>query len=528
MEANDEFGGYNLTNAFSQDKDKLVLSFRKEDTEKFIEISVNPGDPYITMRNKFSRARKNSVSFFEEYLPVKIINFEIALYDRIIKFQAENCSFYFFFRGKLTNVVLITPDKQLFPFKKFDEDDEESLINEFEDLIFSSEFPIPSLVIDKEDGPDSIRKKYSFIGKKVISELKFRMEDSQHSLEEELYQIIREIKDNLPAVFYSEKYGVLEPAIETFRSIPHSEKSVFPNTSDALQFYFRKKYFLEDFILLTKRIRNHVKKELERVTAKLNSMDAILSKGSKEELYIKYGNLLLINLQLIRPRLESVTVEDIYEGNEIVIPIDPSISPNKNADRYFDKAKDDKLRIEKALELKERFLKDFDKLKLISENLDKIKEREDLRVIMKELKIKEDEGTNIKKEIKDKFKRYVIDGKYFVFVGKDSRNNDLLTVSFAKLNDYWFHARSVPGSHVVLRNDNTKENMPKNILKKAAAIAAFHSKAKTAGILPVSFTQKKYVVKKKGMEPGKVALLKEDVLLVRPEIPEGCEYLSED
>ncbi|OGU43815.1 MAG: hypothetical protein A2000_05205, partial [Ignavibacteria bacterium GWB2_36_8] len=120
-----------------------------------------------------------------------------------------------------------------------------------------------------------------------------------------------------------------------------------------------------------------------------------------------------------------------------------------------------------------------------------------------------------------------VEKKYHVFVGKDSKTNDLLTLKFAKQNDYWFHARSVSGSHVILRNENPKEGVPKNILKLVASIAAYHSKAKTAGMVPVSYTQKKYVVKKKGMEPGKVALLKEEVLIVEPEINKKCEYITD-
>lgn len=101
-------------------------------------------------------------------------------------------------------------------------------------------------------------------------------------------------------------------------------------------------------------------------------------------------------------------------------------------------------------------------------------------------------------------------------------------MKFAKQNDYWFHARSVAGSHVVLRIDNPKETVPKSILKNVASLAAYHSKAKTAGVVPVSYTFKKYVVKKKGMETGKVALLREAVLLVKPEIPDNCVYIQND
>ncbi|MCZ7613012.1 MAG: NFACT RNA binding domain-containing protein [Ignavibacteriaceae bacterium] len=145
---------------------------------------------------------------------------------------------------------------------------------------------------------------------------------------------------------------------------------------------------------------------------------------------------------------------------------------------------------------------------------------------MKKLRIKSVQEKEAKDDLSLRFKHYVIEGKYDLYVGKDSKNNDLLTTKFAKQNDYWFHARGASGSHAVLRIHNTKEPVPKSVLKKSASIAAFHSKAKTAGIVPVAFTFKKYVVKKKGDPVGTVHLLREDVLLVKPEIPAGCEYVS--
>ncbi|HQJ46614.1 MAG TPA: NFACT RNA binding domain-containing protein, partial [Ignavibacteriaceae bacterium] len=101
-----------------------------------------------------------------------------------------------------------------------------------------------------------------------------------------------------------------------------------------------------------------------------------------------------------------------------------------------------------------------------------------------------------------------------------------LTTKFAKQNDLWFHARAVSGSHVILRVENKKEIIPKSVIKKAAGLAAFHSKAKTAGVVPVSFTYKKYVVKRKGMPFGQVSLLKEDILLVKPEIPDDVIFFK--
>ena len=147
---------------------------------------------------------------------------------------------------------------------------------------------------------------------------------------------------------------------------------------------------------------------------------------------------------------------------------------------------------------------------------------------MKELKIKDQSNKPDKEDIKIKFKHYIIEEKYDVYVGKDSKNNDLLTTKFAKQNDYWFHARSVSGSHVVLRVENAKEVIPKSILKKTASLAAYHSKAKTSGLAPVSYTLKKYVVKKKGYPLGTVHLLKEETLLVKPEIPKNCEFITNE
>jgi predicted ribosome quality control (RQC) complex YloA/Tae2 family protein len=527
VEADSELRGYSLTDAFSQDKDTLILAFRSGEERKFIELSVNPGNPFITLRNKYSRAKRNSVSFFESYLPMDIISVDIAQYDRVIRFNSQECSLYFLIRGKYTNAVLVTSEGLILPFKKSEEQDEDLLIKEMRELNFSNIFSYPAFEIKEDDTPDSIRKKYPYIGKEIIFELKERTEGKNHDLSGELNNILREVEENKSAVFYSDKFDTLELGIESFGSIPFSEKTLFQTTSEALHYFLGRKYSIEGIADVKKKIVKHIKREMERISSKINSLDSILSKESKEEIYNKYGNLLLINLDKIKPRMDSINVEDVYEGKDIDIPVNSSITPNKNADLYFEKAKDDRISREKAKGMKLKFVSEFNKLKGINDRIDNIEEKDELRAIMKELNIKDEENNPVKDEMKNKFKRYIIDGKYLVFVGKDSQNNDLLTVKFAKQNDYWFHSRGVPGSHVVLRNENTKENMPKNILKKAAALAAFHSKAKTAGLTPVSYCQKKYVVKKKGMEAGKVALLKEEVLLVRPEIPQGCEYISE-
>ena len=230
----------------------------------------------------------------------------------------------------------------------------------------------------------------------------------------------------------------------------------------------------------------------------------------------------------INSGLLEIELDDIYKpGSKIIIKLDTKLSFKKNVDRYFEKSRDSKINFEKSSKLYLSTKKEFEKLKFYQQQLEKNPTLEDINQIMKELKIKDKEKLSLNDEIDSRFKHYVLEKKYHVFVGKDSVNNDLLTTKFAKQNDFWFHARSVSGSHVVLRIENTKEAIPKSVLKKAASLAAYHSKAKTAGIVPVSYTLKKYVVKRKGMPIGQVSLLKEEVLLVKPEIPADTDYLTE-
>ena len=113
---------------------------------------------------------------------------------------------------------------------------------------------------------------------------------------------------------------------------------------------------------------------------------------------------------------------------------------------------------------------------------------------------------------------YTLSGDWTVLAGKTDADNDYLSLKMAKPNDYWFHVRGMPGSHVVLRGKKG-EDPGKPVLKEAAAIAAYHSKAKNGGVTPVSYTQAKYVSKPGGAKPGTVNIRKESVLKVRPNIP---------
>lgn len=115
---------------------------------------------------------------------------------------------------------------------------------------------------------------------------------------------------------------------------------------------------------------------------------------------------------------------------------------------------------------------------------------------------------------------YELPGGWKALAGKSDADNDFLSLKMAKPNDFWFHVRGMPGSHVVLRA-KPNEEPDRATLKCGAAVAAFHSKARSGGAVSVSCTRARYVTKPKGAKPGSVHIRKESVFKVRPGLPEG-------
>jgi len=113
---------------------------------------------------------------------------------------------------------------------------------------------------------------------------------------------------------------------------------------------------------------------------------------------------------------------------------------------------------------------------------------------------------------------YELPGGWIVLAGRTDADNDLLSLKTARPSDYWFHVRGMAGSHVVLRAE--KDRQPdRKTLEAAAAVAAWHSKARSGGTVPVACTLAKFVSKPRGAKPGTVSIRKEMILKVRPVLP---------
>lgn len=524
LELNSLISGKNIVSIFSQDKDRLVIHLDGT-SELFIEVSVNHAYPYITLKDKFSRAKKNTIDFFSELINKTIHEVLIASDDRIIKFTTDSGDLIFTIRGKYTN--LFFNSVFLLPFKNESEENLFKFKQEFEFKFFHHSQNIPDSATINGKSIEEIRQKYLFIGREIENEVIARKTKGV-SESDLLLTVLQEIFTTPPAVFFDERSGEIHIGFNSIQIYAIYQKQLFDSIIKAFNFFLNKKYQYEEKFNKLKKLKFYLDRELKKNSSKLNNLLIVVEKGSQEDEYNKIANLLLINLNKIHPGISEIEIDDIYSSDsKLMIQLDSKISPQKNIDRYFEKSRDSKINFEKSAKLYLSTKKEFEKLKFYQNKIKNNPSLDEIDLIMKELKMKDDEKQTLYKEIESKFKHYLIEKKYHVFVGKDSANNDLLTTRFAKQSDFWFHARSVSGSHVVLRNENTKEIVPKGILKKTAALAAYHSKAKTAGVVPVSYTFKKYVVKRKGQPAGQVTLLKENVLLVKPEIPSDTDYLTE-
>ena len=116
-----------------------------------------------------------------------------------------------------------------------------------------------------------------------------------------------------------------------------------------------------------------------------------------------------------------------------------------------------------------------------------------------------------------------MDERWEVWIGRSNQENDALTFGAAHGKDIWLHAQGVPGSHVILRTGGKPEQVPRGVLEKAAALAAFHCRAKNSALVPVIWTERRYVRKPRKAPAGAAVCLREKSLFVEPGVPPGAE-----
>jgi predicted ribosome quality control (RQC) complex YloA/Tae2 family protein len=239
-----------------------------------------------------------------------------------------------------------------------------------------------------------------------------------------------------------------------------------------------------------------------------------LSEIESDNNYKTWADLLMANLHSIKPGTEQVELDDFYHpGNKVVIRLKRELNAQSNAAIFYKKSKNQHIeieRLENSIAVKE---KEIERMKSELEEIAGIK---DLKVLRKKT---EHYGIIKEREAKTETLPYheFMHKGFRIWVGKNAKDNDELTLRYAYKEDLWLHAKDVPGSHVIIKHQSGK-NFPKDVIERAAELAAFNSKRKTEALCPVVVTPKKFVRKRKGAVAGAVVVEREDVILVEPKL----------
>lgn len=264
------------------------------------------------------------------------------------------------------------------------------------------------------------------------------------------------------------------------------------------------------------RIEKLINTSLKKCKRKLENIESKLNDCKNMDIYRIYGELLNSNLYKISNlHSNSVELENYYENNKIIkIPLDISVSVKKNAEKYFKKYKKLKNASKIVLEQKDDALKEYSYLESILFALNISTTLDDLFEISSEIsdtlinkskkqKINKKLKKSTKKQNSDSFslEKIDIDG-YTIFIGKNNRQNEFLTLKFASRNDIWFHIQDLPGSHVVLKTNNLELN--DEIIYKCASLAKKYSKGSNDSNVSIDYTLIKNVKKSPSGKPGMV------------------------
>ena len=228
---------------FSQEKSKLIIVTSKNDEVYYLELCVIPGNSYINIRRNYSRAKKNTVNFFDKALGEKILSLEIASDDRIIKLRCSTSEIYFTIRGKFTNVFFFDADHQFYAFKSVEEQTIASIKKELTRKIFLDRWnQITFLPVDQENYLDEVRKKYPILGSEITKEVKARLRtDGNNDFSALLNDVLNEIRTSKPCAFIDEREPEVHLGFETFKSFPFTDKKVFDSLMEAVNYFTFKK-----------------------------------------------------------------------------------------------------------------------------------------------------------------------------------------------------------------------------------------------------------------------------------------------
>lgn len=266
--------------------------------------------------------------------------------------------------------------------------------------------------------------------------------------------------------------------------------------------------------------RKVLQNNIERCEKKLALYADALNSEEQMEKCRLYGELLTANLHSLKSGTDTAAVDNYYADpvERIAIPLDRQLTPGENAQRYYKKYQKLKAARDMAIVQREQTLSELNYLEGQLDNLTKCTAENELSELIEELKdqgyIKRDKGGKKKMKLAaSKPMHFVSSTGADIYVGKNNRQNDELTLRFASPNDIWMHTKNIPGSHVIVKGASEQDTAT---MTEAALLAAYYSRARGSENVAVDYTPRKYVKKPAGAKPGMVIYTTNKTAYVTP------------
>jgi predicted ribosome quality control (RQC) complex YloA/Tae2 family protein len=272
-----------------------------------------------------------------------------------------------------------------------------------------------------------------------------------------------------------------------------------------------------------KRLFTTIETAIKKTERRLVSLERTLAESGRAEEYKFCGDLLSANRPLLKKGKNSIELEDWRNGKSVLIALNPARSPQQNIDDYYRKSRKASDAVDAAKAEKPHLMREQERLRNAMRRLEATDTNgTSVEEIASSLGWDTEAATSAKQQNVPRlpYREFAL-GKDKLWVGRSSRDNDELTLRYARPQDIFFHVHGAPGSHVILKRNSKDAALDKDTITLAAQVAAYFSKAKHAGLVPVVYAEARFVRKPRKAPAGTVSVEREKTIMVRPLPPPG-------
>ncbi|HEX8041951.1 MAG TPA: NFACT RNA binding domain-containing protein [Chryseosolibacter sp.] len=496
-----------VSECFSQSKDELIIRFETDHRSFFVKASLQPGLSCLSFPDSFQRARKNSVDLFPELVGQTVSGVRQFNNERSFSIRlSDDREVLFKMHGSRSNIVVLHHATPAGIFRKNLTADLELKPDDLDRQIDWSYDHFRQHIHE-------LRSVYFTFGKVVWKYLEgqdffLKPEAGQW---ETLQSVLREL--DAPRYYISVIGG--KPVLSLVKTgLIHK---TFGNPVEAAnEFYYT---ITQDYAVEKEKTQllHSLRSKIAAGRHYCEKNSARLSQLRNDQHYRVWADLIMANLHSIPEHADNVLLDNFYSGNApMEIKLKRDLSPQKNAEMFYKKAKNQHIEIEK---LETSIRQKEDEIRLLKEKIGQAESMTDLKSLRNFTEVVNPGEEKRKAGAALPYREFVF-RDFRIWVGKSAQQNDLLTLKYSHKDDLWLHAKDVAGSHVLIKHQPGK-NFPRDVVEYAASLAAAGSKRKNEALCPVVVTPKKFVRKRKGDPPGTVVVEREDVLLVAPRREDG-------